>query len=98
MSTVTVKMTVMPEKEQEFLRIFKEVAAITQRDEEDCLIYAVWKTGQPHEYFLVESYRSEQGRKDHEARHSGVAPAFFACLDGPPETVVLGEQVLGMPS
>lgn len=97
MSTVTVRMRVKPSREQEFLKIFREVAEITQREEKDCLIYAVWETGEPHEYFLVESYKSAAGRTEHETRHSGVAPAFFACLDGPPETVTLGGQVLGFP-
>lgn len=98
MSTVTVKMRVKPEREEDFLQIFKDVATIVASDEPDCLVYAVWETGTPHEYFLVESYRSEEGRKYHETLHSAVAPAFFECLEGKPETMPLGRQVLGIPA
>lgn len=97
MSTVTVKMRVKPDRESEFLNIFKQVAAIVETQEPDCLIYAVWETGIAHEYFLVESYRSEAARTLHEAMHSKVAAAFFDCLEGKPETVTLGKQVLGIP-
>lgn len=97
MSTVTVKMRVKPARKADFLNIFKQVAAIVASDEPDCLIYAVWETGTPHEYFLVESYKTPEGRTYHETLHSGVAPAFFDCLEGKPETVQLGKQVLGIP-
>lgn len=97
MSTVTVRLRVRPEKESEFLRIFNDVAAIVETDEPDCIIYAVWETGTPHEYFLVESYRSEAGRSLHNERHAGVIQAFLACLAAPAETVTLGARVLGIP-
>ena len=97
MSTVTVRLKVRPEMEAEFLRIFRDVAAIVEAEEPDCVAYAVWETGQPHEYFLVESYRSAAGRDFHNQRHKAVAPAFFACLDGLPKTEQLGAQVLGIP-
>jgi quinol monooxygenase YgiN len=97
MSTVTVRLRVKPEQEAEFLRIFREVAAIVEADEPDCTIYAVWETGTPHEYFLVESYRSVAGRTLHEQRHAGVFHAFMDCLAAPPETEVLGAFVLGVP-
>lgn len=63
MSTVIVRMQVKPECEQEFLRIFGKVAAVVEADEDDATIYAVWRTARPQEYLLVESYRSEAGRK-----------------------------------
>lgn len=97
MSTVTVRMTVKPEREEEFLKIFRNVAAIVEEKEPDCVAYIVWETGTPHEYFLIESYRSEAGREFHNKLHAHVAPQFFACLDGAPETETLGEQVLGIP-
>lgn len=97
MSTVTVRMKVKPDMESEFLRIFHEVAAIVEDREPDCVAYAVWATGTPHEYFLIESYRSEAGRRFHNELHSAVAPAFFACLEGTPETETLGPQLLGIP-
>ena len=97
MSTVTVRMKVKPEMEAEFLRIFRAVAAIVEAEEPDCVAYAVWETGTPHEYFLIESYRSEAGRDFHNQRHKDVAPAFFACLSEAPQTERLGAQVLGIP-
>ena len=97
MSTVTVRLLVQPEKEAEFLRIFRDVATIVETDEPDCIIYAVWETGTPHEYLLVESYRSEAGRIDHNQRHAGVFQAFIGCLATPPQTETLGAQVLGIP-
>ncbi|MEO0412223.1 MAG: antibiotic biosynthesis monooxygenase family protein [Pseudomonadota bacterium] len=97
MSTVTVRMTVKPEREEEFLKIFRDVAAIVEEKEPDCIAYAVWATGTPHEYFLIESYRSEAGREFHNQLHADVAPRFFACLEGTPVTETLGPQMLGVP-
>jgi quinol monooxygenase YgiN len=97
MSTVTVRLRVHPEREAEFLRIFRDVAAIVETDEPDCTIYAVWETDTPHQYLLVESYRSEAGRAAHNTRHAGVFHAFIACLSEPPITETLGAQVLGIP-
>ncbi|MEM7568893.1 MAG: antibiotic biosynthesis monooxygenase family protein [Pseudomonadota bacterium] len=97
MSTVTVRMKVRPEREADFLKIFSDVADIVETEEPDCVAYMVWETGTPHEYFLVESYRSDAGREEHNKRHAAVAQEFFACLDGPPETETLGRQVLGTP-
>lgn len=97
MSTVTVRMRVLPEREEEFLQIFRDVAAIVEEKEPDCVAYIVWETGTPHEYFLIESYRSQAGRDYHNSLHAAVAPKFFDCLDGPPTTEQLGKQVLGTP-
>jgi len=98
MSTVTVTLQVIPEKEAEFLRIFKQVAAIVEADEPDTLIYAVWETGTPHEYFLVESYRTEAGRENHNTLHSAQMAPFIACHTQMPQTQTLGKQVLGIPN
>ncbi|MEM9879103.1 MAG: antibiotic biosynthesis monooxygenase family protein [Pseudomonadota bacterium] len=97
MSTVTVRMRVKPEKHEEFLQIFRDVIAIVEAEEPDCQVYSVWETGEPYEYFLVESYKSEAGRAQHNERHKAIAEAFFACLDGVPDTETLGAQVIGLP-
>jgi quinol monooxygenase YgiN len=97
MSTVTVRLRVQPEKEAEFLRIFRDVAASVETDEPDCTIYAVWETGTVCEYLLVESYRTEAARAAHNQRHAEVFQPFIACLAAPPETETLGAQVLGIP-
>jgi quinol monooxygenase YgiN len=97
MSTVTVRLRVKPEKQAEFLAIFRDVAAIVEAEEPDCTVYAVWETATPQEYLLVEAYRSEAGRTYHNQRHAGVFHAFIACLAEPPETEQLGAQVLGIP-
>jgi quinol monooxygenase YgiN len=97
MSTVTVRLRVHPDREAEFLRIFREVAHIVETAEPDCTIYAVWQTQTPHEYLLVESYRTEAGRTHHNTRHAGVFHAFISCLSEPPITETLGAQVLGIP-
>jgi quinol monooxygenase YgiN len=97
MSTVTVRLRVKPEKEAEFLAIFRDVAAIVEAEEPDCTVYAVWETATPQEYLLVEAYRSEAGREAHNARHAGVFHAFIDCLAEPPITEQLGAQLLGIP-
>lgn len=97
MSTVTVRLRVHPDRETEFLRIFREVADIVEAHEPDCTIYAVWQTQTPHEYLLVESYRTEAGRTHHNQRHAEVFHPFIACLAEPPITETLGAQVLGIP-
>jgi quinol monooxygenase YgiN len=97
MSTVTVRLRVLPEKKAEFLRIFRDVAALVETDEPDCTIYAVWETRTACEYLLVESYRTEAGRTVHEQRHADLFQPFIACLAAPPETETLGAQVLGIP-
>lgn len=97
MSTVTVTLQVKPDREAEFLQIFNQVAAIVEADEPDTLIYAVWETGTPHEYFLVESYRTEAGRENHNKIHAAIAPKFMDCIAQPPQTQTLGKQILGIP-
>ncbi|MEM1019993.1 MAG: antibiotic biosynthesis monooxygenase family protein [Pseudomonadota bacterium] len=97
MSTVTVRMNVKPEKEEEFLQIFRDVIAIVEAEEDDCHIYALWETGEPYEYFLVEGYRNEAARTAHNERHKSIGPNFFACLEGPPEVLSLSKQLMGIP-
>lgn len=97
MSTVTVRLRVLPEKREEFLKIFTDVAAIAEAEEPDCRAYAVWHTGREDEYLLVESYRSEAGRQNHEDMHAGLMEPFMACLAEPPETEVLGDFAFGFP-
>lgn len=95
MSTVTVRMKVKPDRHDDFLRILKDVTEAVQAGEPDCFVYATWRTGNPYEYLMVESYRSEAGRDFHNATHSAVAPAFFDCLVEPPEVEQLGDLLYG---
>lgn len=97
MSTVLVRMRVKPEAEAEFLRILKDVTDQVAEGEPDALVYATWKTERPHEYVMVEAYRTPAGREYHNERHSAVAAAFFATLDGPPEVETLGDAVFTVP-
>lgn len=95
MSTVTVRMKVKPDRHDDFLRILEEVTEFVQSDEPDCFVYATWKTSTPYEYLMVEGYRSEVGREFHNKQHSAVAPAFFDCLEAPPEVEQLGDLLFG---
>lgn len=95
MSTVTVRMTVKPDRHDDFLRILEDVTKAVEDSEPDCFVYATWKTNTPFEYLMVESYRSVAGRELHNQRHAGVAKAFFECLEGPPEVEELGDLLFG---
>jgi len=97
MSTVTVRMQVKPEKHDDFLEMLRDVIAQVDAHEPDCLVYSVWETGTPYEYFLVESYRTEEARALHNERHKHIAEAFFACLAGPPQAETLGKLAMGIP-
>lgn len=97
MSTVIVRMQVKPDKENEFLEIFSEVAEVVKTREAECLIYAVWKTGVPYQYYHIASYRTQAGRNYHTDLHKdGIGPRFLPCLEGDPQAEELGEQVLGI--
>ena len=95
MSTVTVRMKVKPEKREDFLRILTEVTDAVEESEPDTVVYATWETETPNEFFMIESYRSQEGRDFHNEQHKAIAPEFFACLDGPPEVETLGALVRG---
>lgn len=90
MSTVTVRMKVKPDRHDNFLRILEDVTKAVKESEPDCFVYATWRTENPHEYLMVEAYHTEAGRELHNERHSGVAPAFFECLEEPPIVEKLG--------
>ena len=95
MSTVTVRMKVKPEKREEFLRMLADVTEAVEEGEPDTVVYATWETETPNEFFMIESYRSEEGRAFHNDRHRHIGEAFFACLDGKPEVETLGALVRG---
>ncbi len=90
-STVTVRMKVKPEKHDEFLQILEQVTESAQTVEPDCFLYATWKTDTPFEYLMVESYWSDDGRREHERLHKGVARAFLDCLAEMPVVETLGD-------
>jgi quinol monooxygenase YgiN len=90
-------MKVRPECEARFLEILREVTSVVKSDEPDCRVYATWKTAEPHVYFMLESYRSEEGRGNHERLHAHVASEFFGLLAEPPVVEQLGELAVGHP-
>ncbi len=97
MSTVILHMRVRPEKENRFLEILRRVTVEMRVSEPDTRVYAVWKTNTRHEYFLVESYRNEAARQQHNAAHAAVFEEFMSCLAQPPRVENLGAFVVGIP-
>ncbi len=97
MSTVTVRMKVLPEKEARFLEILAAVTRRVKAEEPDCLVYSTWATSEPQVYLMVESYRTQAGRERHNSLHGAIAPEFFSLLAEPPEVEQLGALAAGHP-
>lgn len=96
MPTTIVRLKVRPEKEQEFLDIFREVSDRVKAKEPECTLYETWETGTPHEYYHLVSYRTQAARDFHSEINTNVGPRFLPCLYEDPQVEELGVQIVGL--
>lgn len=97
MATLLIRMRVLPEKEERFLEIITQITGSMKDAEPDTRVYAFWRTKNPYEYFLVESYTTSEALEYHIGRHIGFQEEFGTCLAQPPDVEELGEFVIGAP-
>jgi quinol monooxygenase YgiN len=97
MTTLLIRMQVLPEKEERFLEHIRAIVASMPGHEPDTRVYAFWKTKTPHEYFMVESYTNAEALKFHISRHIDGQKVFQTFLAKPPEVEELGDFVVGVP-
>lgn len=97
MSTLLIRMRIKPEKEDRFLETIHGIVESMPGNEPETRVYAFWRTKTPHEYFMVESYTSEDALKFHISRHIDGQEEFQTLLSEPPEVEELGDFVTGFP-
>ena len=97
MTSLLIRMEVLPEMEEHFLEHIKSIVASMPGHEPETRVYAFWRTQAPHEYFMVESYTTPEALKSHIARHIDGQAKFQTFLAKPPEVEELGEFVVGFP-
>ena len=97
MTTLLIRMQVLPEKEERFLEHIRGIVESMPGHEPETRVYAFWRTKTPHEYFMVESYTSPEALKFHISRHIDGQKEFQTLLAKPPEVEELGDFVVGVP-
>lgn len=97
MTTLLIRMRVLPEKEARFLEITSSIVEAMHGEEPDVRIYAIWRTENAHEYFLVESYLNAEALELHIGRHIAFQEEFGTLLAEPPQVEKLGDFVVGVP-
>lgn len=97
MTTLLIRMRVLPEKEARFLEITNSIVEAMNGNEPDVRVYAVWRTENEHEYFLVESYLNPEALEFHIGRHIAFQEEFGTLLSEPPKVERLGDFVVGVP-
>ena len=82
--TFIARMTCKAEKQQEFVRLCRELQDHVRAHEPDTLIYEFYQLREPHRYAVLESFRDEQAEHRHmnSSTLAQAAPKISACLDG----------------
>jgi quinol monooxygenase YgiN len=78
------RMTVKPGREEEFVRICKELTAKVKANEPDLVYYEFFKLREPRRYAVLESFPSEEAEHAHMGTPwlAAAGPGIVACLDG----------------
>lgn len=97
MTTLLIRLQVLPEKEELFLKHIRGIVETMPGHEPDTRVYAFWKTKTPHEYFMVESYTNAEALKFHISRYINTQEEFQTYLAKPPQVEELGDFVVGVP-
>ena len=82
--TFLARMTVKPEKEQDFVALCKALAEQVNANEPDTLAYAYYKLREPYGYAVLESFTDEAAEEAHQATpyFTAVLDDILGCLDG----------------
>lgn len=97
MTTLLIRMDVLPEKEERFLNHIQGIVETMPGHEPETRVYAFWRTKTPHQYFMVESYTSAEALHSHIERHKHGQAEFQTFLAKPPQVEELGDFVVGFP-
>ena len=90
-------MYVKPEKEERFLEVITQNVSTMKNEEPETRVYAFWRTRNPLEYVLIESFLTKEAFDYHVDRHLHTQKEFATFFSRPPETSVLGDFVVGWP-
>lgn len=82
--TFIARMTVKPEREEEFLACCRELEAHVRAHEPDTLVYGFFRLREPHRFAVLESFRDEAAEHRHMSSPvlAQVGPRIAACVDG----------------
>ena len=82
--TFIARMTVKPEREQEFIECCRELEAHVQAHEPDTLVYEFFRLREPGRFAVLESFRDEAAEHRHMSSQvlAQVGPRLAACLNG----------------
>ncbi len=82
--TFIARMTVRPEREQEFIGYCKELEAFVRAHEPEVLAYEFFRLREPNRYAVLESFPDEAAEQRHmsSAKLAALAPKISDCLDG----------------
>jgi len=86
MLTFLSKMTIKPEKEEEFLALVAELTAEVRAKEPNTLAYQFYKLRDDrYGYAVFESFPDQAAEDEHQATEhfARLAPPMIECLDGP---------------
>lgn len=97
MTTLVIRLQVKPEKESRFLEIANEIITAMKTTEPKTRVYAFWRTKNPYEYFMIESYTDPSGLEFHINQHISFKEEFGTCLSAIPDVEELGAFVMGYP-
>jgi len=82
--TFIARMTVKPDREEEFLARCRELERYVRENEPDTLAYEFFRLREPNRFAVLESFRDEAAEHRHmsSATLAQIAPQIAACIDG----------------
>lgn len=82
--TFIARMTVKPDREQEFLAYCRKLEQYVRENEPDTLAYEFYRLREPNRFAVLESFRDEAAENSHmgSAMLAQIAPQIAACIDG----------------
>jgi quinol monooxygenase YgiN len=82
--TFVARMTCKPEKQQEFVRLCRQLEGYVRANEPDTVLFEFFKLREPNRYLVLESFRDEAAEHRHMSSKmlAEIAPKISACLDG----------------
>jgi len=83
------RMTVKPDREDEFLQLVRSLEEKVNANEPDTLYYRFFRLREPRQYAVMESFADEAAEEKHmnSAYLAETAPPLLDCLEGDPPYV-----------
>ncbi len=82
--TFVARMTVREGREEEFVKLCRELKDYVCEHEPEVLYYDFFRLRKPRQYAVIESFRDEASEQEHDSstKHVELAPKIGACLVG----------------